>query len=107
MKYRSIGLALALWCAGIASLAAQTRIVTGKVVDSLSADPVTSGQVSVNGSTITGTIKDDGTFTLGVPSRDVVLSVRSIGFKRKEVPVPAGQGAIQVTLERDYFQLEA
>jgi TonB-linked SusC/RagA family outer membrane protein len=107
MKQRSIGLALALWCAGVTSLAAQTRIITGKVMDSLSNDAVTSGQVSVNGSTLTGTIKDDGTFTLGVPSRDVVLSVRSIGFKRKEIPVPASQNAVQITLERDYFQLEA
>src|SRR4051812_20516386 len=88
-------------------LLAQTRIVTGTVKDSLSGEVVTSGQVTVVGSVTGTTIKDDGTFTLGVPTRDVTLSVRSIGFKRREIAIPASTNAIQVTLERDYFQLEA
>jgi TonB-linked SusC/RagA family outer membrane protein len=89
------------------SATAQTRIVTGRVTDSLSGDPVTSGQVSVAASTIGATLKDDGTFTLAAPTRDVTLSIRSIGFKRKEVVVPASQNSVQVALARDFFQLEA
>ena len=77
------------------------------MTDSLTAEPLTSGQVSVQGSTIATTIKDDGTFTVAVPPRDVVLQIRSIGYKRKEVRVPASQNSIQAGLERDYFQLEA
>ncbi|WP_348240802.1 hypothetical protein, partial [Salmonella enterica] len=53
------------------------------------------------------TIRDDGTFTLAAPTRDVVLTVRSIGFRRKDVSVPASQNSVQIALERDYFQLEA
>jgi TonB-linked SusC/RagA family outer membrane protein len=87
--------------------AAQTRIITGKVSDSLSHDPVTSGQVSVQGTTIGTTIKDDGTFTLAVPPRDVTLSIRSIGFKRADVTVPVAQSSVDVSMARDYFQLEA
>src|SRR6185295_16633732 len=85
----------------------QTRIVTGRVTDSLTSDLVTSGQVSIAGTTLGTTIKDDGTFTLAVPARDVTVSVRSIGFKRAEVAVPASQSSVTVNLGRDYFQLEA
>jgi hypothetical protein len=60
--------------------AAQTRIVAGRVTDSLTSEVITSGQVTVQGTTIGATIKDDGTFTIAVPTRGVTLSVRSIGF---------------------------
>src|SRR6185503_13761917 len=88
-------------------LAAQTRIVTGRVADSLTSEVVPSGQVSVVGTTTATTIKDDGTFTIAVPTRDVVLTVRSIGFKRRDIPVPSSQSSVTVNLARDYFQLEA
>jgi Ca-activated chloride channel family protein len=81
--------------------------VTGRVTDSLTNGVVTSGQVTVAGTTISTTIQDNGTFTISVPAGDVVLSVRSIGFKRKDVPVPARQNQVNVILGRDYFQLEA
>ena len=51
--------------------------------------------------------KDDGTFTLSAPTRDVTISIRSIGFKRTDIPVPASQNAVSAALARDYFQLEA
>ncbi|MBI4501197.1 MAG: SusC/RagA family TonB-linked outer membrane protein [Gemmatimonadetes bacterium] len=99
-------LLVAAWLTG-APLSAQTRIVTGRVTDSLTGETVTSGQVSVANTTIGTTLKDDGTFTIAVPPRDVVLTIRSIGFKRRDVPVSASQNAVDVNLERDYFQLEA
>ena len=106
MRLRMVWLSmLALF--GAVQAGAQTRIITGRVSDSLTNDVVTSGQVSVQGSTVGTTIKDDGTFTLAVPTRDVSLSIRSIGFKRADVPVPAAQSAVEVKLARDYFQLEA
>src|SRR5262245_50383853 len=108
MKYR-FGLIAAMLAAlsGVRDAAAQTHIVTGKVSDSLTSEPITSGQISVAGTTISATIKDDGTFTVALPARDVVVSVRSIGFKRKDVPIAASQSTALLTLERDYFQLEA
>ena len=93
--------------AAVSASSAQTRIVTGRVTDSLTSEPVTGGQVSVQGSAIGSSVKDDGTFTIAVPSRDVTLVVRSIGFKRRDVTVPNNQNSVQVRLERDYFQLEA
>ncbi len=107
MKWKFVLMTAVLALAGVGQAAAQTRVVTGRVADSLSGDAVTSGQVTVTGSTVTATIKDDGTFTIAVPSRDVSLSIRSIGFKRRDVAVPTAQSAVQVSLERDYFQLEA
>jgi len=103
----SLLLIATLLVAPLSSAFAQTRIVTGRVTDSLTGEIVTSGQVSVAGTTIGSTIKDDGTFTLAVPSRDVTLLVRSIGFKRRDVLAPVGQSSVTVALERDYFQLEA
>ena len=107
MRFRSGLFAAGLVSLGAASASAQTRVVTGKVIDSLTSEVVTSGQVSVVGTTIGTTIKEDGTFTLAAPARDVSIAVRSIGFKRRDVSVPASQSAVQVNLERDYFQLEA
>src|SRR5215510_13211576 len=90
-------------CVLAGSASAQTRIVTGKVTDSLTGEVVTSGQVSVVGTTVGSTIKDDGTFTIAVPTRDASLTFRSIGFKRKDVAVPASESAVNVNLSRDYF----
>src|SRR5262245_43013955 len=98
MKFSQLWmLVLALFVITTSTAFAQTRIVTGKVVDSVTAEAITTGQVSVQGSTIGTTIKDDGTFTLAVPSRDVVLNVRSIGFKRADVTVPSAQSSVQVS----------
>src|SRR5439155_10841043 len=107
MKHRIVVIAMVLLSLPMAHALAQTRILTGTVKDSLTGDVVTSGQVSVAGTTAGTTIKDDGTFTLVAPARDVTLAVRSIGFKRRDVVVPTSQNSVTVTLSRDYFQLEA
>src|SRR5438132_4644826 len=107
MRPRSVLLSTLLGLAWLSPALAQTRVVTGRVTDSLTGEVVSSGQVSVSGTTIATTIKDDGTFTLAVPPRDVTVSVRSIGFKRKDTSVPASQNAVALALARDYFQLEA
>ncbi|MBI4501904.1 MAG: SusC/RagA family TonB-linked outer membrane protein [Gemmatimonadetes bacterium] len=104
---RSVICAALLSVLGSAVLHGQTRIVTGRVTDSLTSEAVTSGQVSVQGTTVGASIQEDGTFTVSVPAREVTLTIRSIGFKRRDVPVPADQSTVAVALARDYFQLEA
>src|SRR5213592_648007 len=99
--------AITLAVVGAGQATAQNRILTGRVTDSLTGDVVTSGQVSVTGTTVGTTIKEDGTFTLAAPARDLTLSIRSIGFKRADAAVPAAQNSVTVALARDYFQLEA
>ncbi len=98
--------AILLLFLGIGPAVAQTRVVSGKVVDSVTTAPLTSGQVSVQGTTLTAPIADDGTFSLAVPLRDLLLMVRSVGYKRRDVAVPATQGSVEVRLVRDVFQLE-
>ncbi|MSR06961.1 MAG: SusC/RagA family TonB-linked outer membrane protein [Gemmatimonadetes bacterium] len=107
MKWRIVLLTVALAIAGVSQASAQTRIVTGRVTDSLTSEPITSGQVTVQGTNIGTTVKDDGTFTVAVPQRDVLITVRSIGFKRREVAVPVSQNSLTAALDRDFFQLEA
>ena len=107
MQFRFVlqcGIVLVLGTAG--SVRGQTRIVTGKVTDSLTSEAITTGQVSVQGTTVGTTIKEDGTFTIAAPARDVTLMIRSIGYKRMDVRVPPSQNSVQAALARDYFQLE-
>ena len=96
-------LGVALLLASVGALDAQTRPITGRVVDSTTSQAVGFGQVYVRGAAIGAQIKEDGTFTLLVPNGDVTLGVRSIGYKRNEILVPATQSTVRFSLERDYF----
>jgi TonB-linked SusC/RagA family outer membrane protein len=91
---------------GRGEASAQARIITGTVADSLSDVAVSGGLVTVRGTSLEGLIHNDGTFSVGAPGGDVVLVVRSIGYRMREVPVPAGQNEIRIRLLRDVFRLE-
>jgi TonB-linked SusC/RagA family outer membrane protein len=98
---------LVLLAGNAAAQAPQTRTITGTVTDSVTSEVVTTGQVLVQGTTVTTGIRNDGTFTIAAPSRAVVLIVRSIGYKAKRVSVPVNQSTAQVHIARDLFELEA
>ena len=86
-------------------LQAQNRTVRGTVLDS-SQLPLPGVGVLVEGTT-NGTVSGaDGTFSMKVPSKDVVLVFSSLGYQSKSVPVPAGQEVVNVTLEDDAMTLE-
>jgi TonB-linked SusC/RagA family outer membrane protein len=97
----------ALLFLGTRFASAQTRIINGTVTDSATSEAVTSGQVSVQGLVIAIGIKSDGTFSITVPDRAVVLLVRSIGFKSKALDVPATENTVRFRLAKDNFRLEA
>ena len=81
-------------------LQAQNRTVRGTVLDS-SQLPLPGVGVLVEGTT-NGTVSGaDGSFSLKVPSKDVVLVFSSLGYQSKSVPVPASQEVVNVTLEDD------
>jgi TonB-dependent SusC/RagA subfamily outer membrane receptor len=48
----------------------------------------------------------NGEYRINVPTGEVTLLVRSIGFKRAELKVPASQSTANFTLEKDVLQLE-
>jgi TonB-dependent SusC/RagA subfamily outer membrane receptor len=75
---------------------AQTRTVSGTVVDSKTAAPVSGATVNIKG-TATGTTTDNaGKFSIMV-SGDVVLVVSNIGFEPQEL-TPGSAGTVSVKL---------
>ncbi len=97
MKVLAAILALALGTA--VSLGAQTRQVSGTVVDS-GQQPVVGAAV-IHSSTNGVTTGVDGTFRLTVPAGPVTLEVNCLGYKVQTVSVPAAQSQVTVVLEED------
>lgn len=85
---------------------AQQRTITGTITDSLSGQPLASAIVSVQGGTGVVTTREAGQFTLAVPAGRVVLLVRALGYRRREVVVAADQTTVPVALSRDVFRIE-
>lgn len=86
-------------------LSAQNRTVSGKVLDAEGL-PVPGAGVVLEG-TASGTVTDvDGTFSLQVPARDVVLVFSSLGYMTQNVTVTAAQGTVNVTLSEDNMTIE-
>jgi TonB-linked SusC/RagA family outer membrane protein len=107
MRIRLALFTAALLFVGTRVASAQMRTITGKVTDSVTTEPVTAGQVSVQGMTIATEIKSDGSYSITVPQRTVVLIVRSIGFKSKGTSVPASDNTVNFRLSKDLFRLQA
>lgn len=83
-------------CFAVAQVAAQSRTVTGKVVDE-SGNPVTNVSIIIKGTSLGTTTANDGTYMLQVNNTVKSLVISSISFK--EVEVAIGQNNIvNVTL---------
>jgi TonB-linked SusC/RagA family outer membrane protein len=105
MRYTWLSALAASLLASTAALA-QTRTITGKVVEVGSGAPIASAQIQVKGTT-TGTLaRDDGTFTIVAPAQAVTLTVRRIGFPPQDVAVAANQESVTITMARDPLKLE-
>ncbi len=98
---------LTLVCLVAAGVGAQTRTLTGTLRDSLSSAPLTVGSVTVRGSALGGSVRANGQFTIAnVPTGPVTLIARSLGYKRREVDVPAGATNVTIGLERDILRID-
>ncbi len=106
MKSKIVLLFAALIGMSVGTAQAQTRVVSGRVTDAISSEPVVGAEVLVPGTTIRTFVQDDGTYNIGVPAGNVVLLFRRIGYKKQQVNVTAGQSSLDVRLERDILQLE-
>lgn len=100
----TLGLLLAV---GVATAWAQQRQITGRITTAVTGEAVVGANVSVVGTAIVALSGDDGRFTLAAPAGDVTLLVRRIGYRRRQVAVPATQSAVEVSMEQDVFNLEA
>jgi TonB-linked SusC/RagA family outer membrane protein len=85
-------------------VAAQERLVTGRVTDAKDGSPITNASVVVKGGTKGTSTDANGSFRLSVPATATTLVVSSVSFGRREVAI--GTGAIEVTLEQTNAALD-
>ena len=85
---------------------AQVRQVTGRVTNAETGQGLSEATVSVSGTRILAQTGNEGNYVLNAPDGDLTLVVRAIGYKRREVPVPASQGTADVALDPDVFKLQ-
>ncbi|HWJ13022.1 MAG TPA: SusC/RagA family TonB-linked outer membrane protein [Gemmatimonadaceae bacterium] len=106
MRRRTIAsLAAFLACAPI-PLLAQTREITGKVVQAGTGTPITEATIGIVGAQLGVRTNERGEYRLKVPSGDAQILVRAIGFKRQQKVVASSQSTVDFELEKDVLQLE-
>ncbi|MEO7360547.1 MAG: SusC/RagA family TonB-linked outer membrane protein [Gemmatimonadaceae bacterium] len=88
-------------------LAAQTRTITGKVLEEGSRAPITEAQLQIVGTGLSALSRDDGSFTIvNVPDREVVLTVRRLGYPMTRFTMDAARNTIEIVLKRDVLNLD-
>jgi TonB-dependent SusC/RagA subfamily outer membrane receptor len=107
MRFKLVLLFGALAALGTTSLEAQTRVLTGRVVDALSGAEVSGADITVVGSTARVIAGQDGSFSFPVPVGPVELAVARIGFRDLTISVPAGQDNVVISLDADALRLDA
>jgi TonB-linked SusC/RagA family outer membrane protein len=82
------------------------RRVTGRVTAQDTGEPLGSSTISIVGTALGTVTNEEGTFSLTVPEGSASVLVRRIGYKRRTIPLAAGENTLTVALERDVLQLE-
>ncbi len=103
---RSCSWTAALLLLGATALQAQSRALTGSVLEDGTRAPLASAQVVVKGTSIGALTRENGSFTLQVPTGAIVLTVRRLGYPQTDVPVAATTGSVVVVLKRDPLNLD-
>jgi TonB-linked SusC/RagA family outer membrane protein len=103
-------------CRTLASLAAALafvpipllaqREISGKVTQAGTGTPVTEATIGILGAQLGVRSNERGEYRLKVPSGDIQILVRAIGYKRQTRLVPAAQSTADFQLEKDVLQLE-
>jgi TonB-linked SusC/RagA family outer membrane protein len=88
------------------ALLAQSREVTGKVTAFGSGAPLADATVGVSGAQVGARTNAEGVYKLRIPSGDVTIVARAIGYKRNTVKISASASTLDFTLEKDVLQLE-
>ena len=91
---------------GGAGAQGDSRQVTGTVVEEGSNAPIASAQLQVRGTTVGGLTREDGTFTLRVPTGDVVLIVRRLGYPPVTTTIPAAESSVRIVMRKDALKLD-
>ncbi|MBO9199187.1 MULTISPECIES: SusC/RagA family TonB-linked outer membrane protein [Niastella] len=67
-------------------LLAQSKTITGKVTDE-SGNPVPNASVTVKGTSLGTTSKEDGSYSLTVPSNSKTLTISAVGLDEQEIAI--------------------
>ena len=103
---KPIAVSLLLAFGGLISLYAQSRSVSGKVLDEQQV-PIIGAAVILTGGGSVGSVTDiDGNFALTVPSGDVTLNVTCLGYESKAVSVPNTQSLVTIILKEDSMMID-
>jgi len=86
--------------------AAQTREITGKVTQSGVGTPITEATVGILGAQQGVRTNERGEYRIRVPSGDIQILVRAIGYKRQTKLIPSATSTADFVLEKDVLQLE-
>jgi TonB-linked SusC/RagA family outer membrane protein len=85
----------------------QTRTITGSISDSATGAALEGASILLLGTRLEAVSRSAGHFSLSdVPGGDTALEVRLVGYRRREVPLPAGLTELAVRLVRDPLRLE-
>ena len=107
---RRIESALVLWLVGLLAVTAQTRTVTGVILDKADNLPIIGATVSVmtpQGKVATGTTTDlDGKFRLEVPAADRQLTCRFMGYTTVTLRLKDGQTDYTVYMENSSKEMD-
>jgi len=85
--------------------AAQNRVITGRVYDAQTSGSIAGAQVSLVGSTQASRSDDKGQYRIAVPSEDVLLNVRALGYRRVQLRVPVAQATADAAMVHEALQL--
>jgi TonB-linked SusC/RagA family outer membrane protein len=101
------GRLLAALALSATTLAAQTRTITGKVLEEGSRAPITAAQLQVQGTNVGALSRDDGAFTIvGAPATQFVLVVRRLGYPMTRLTVEPSRTSLEIVLKKDVLNLD-
>ncbi|WP_337172351.1 SusC/RagA family TonB-linked outer membrane protein [Gemmatimonas aurantiaca] len=104
---RAAACALSVLTLSASTLLAQTRTITGQVLEEDTRAPITAAQLQVQGTTIGTLSREDGRFTItGAPAGDLVLVVRRLGYPMTRIPVDASRNTLEIVLKKDVLNLD-
>lgn len=91
-----------------ASVTAQDRQITGRILRAGTDEPVQAAAVSIAGGGEAGTVltNSDGRFSITAPGTEVTLAVTAFGYSDAQVVVAAAESEVDIELRYDAFQLD-
>lgn len=89
-----------------AIVSAQSRDVSGKVTMAGTGQPLADATVSVVGQQLGVRTNERGEYRIKVPTGDVSILARLLGYKRQTIRVSATSSTADFVLEKDVLQLE-